>query len=403
MSGFSSEKTTLALEFAAAMARFGPFGARALFGVGVSGGADSTALALLAQSWVAERGGAVLALIVDHGLRGASATEAELTRQRLEARGIAAQVITLSGLAGANLQPNLQPNLQQRARLARHAALGTATRKAGALYLLLGHHAADQSETVAMRAARGNGGLEGIAGWTARNDAVVLRPLLTVAPGRLREFLRLENMHWVEDPSNQDRRFERVRVRLAGTSAVPRNPAARQRLEVEAAEFLARHCIIRPEGFAVILADSAPALALAALLRTIAGAQYAPRRDAVQKLAEKLQPATLGGVRVLKAGRLGTGWLLVREAQPCATPIPAAFGSIWDNRFCILEASENGLCGAAGADAPLFRNASNLPEAVLAGLPCTRTPSQSGIKAHLTKVFFTPPAPAASLPFLAPG
>lgn len=373
------------------MGRFGPFPSRPRLAVAVSGGADSTALALLAQNWVVGHGGTVLALVIDHGLRPDSAVEANLTKQRLETRGIATQIIVLAGLS--------HRNLQDEARRARHAALGTATRRAGALFLLLGHQAADQSETVVMRAGRGNRGLEGMAAWSARNDVVLLRPLLTITPGKLREFLCLENMSWVEDPSNYDRRFERVRVRLAGSTAVPANPKGRQQMETEVAIFLACNTVIRPEGFAVILVESAPPAALAVLLRTIGGAQYAPRRKAVARLASKLQPATLGGVRILKAGRLGSGWLLVREIAACAPPIPAKRRSLWDGRFRLLENAEDSLCGAVGPGISTFRNISNLPAAALSGLPCIRVSAKFGAKPRLAKAFFVPPAPAASLPF----
>lgn len=375
------------------MAGLGPFPSRPLLAAGVSGGADSTALALLAQDWAKQQGGDILALIIDHGLRPESVSEASLTRSRLQARGIAAQVIRLSGLGGAGLQ--------ETARRARHAALATAAREAGALFLLLGHHAGDQSETVAMRAERGRHGLEGMAAWAARNDAVILRPLLGIAPARLREFLLQENMSWVEDPSNDDPRFERVRVRLAGTRAVPEPPAARREREASVADFLARHSILRPEGFAVILANAAPPAALAALLRTIGGRHYAPRLDAVRELAARLRPATLGGVRIVAAGRLGPGWLLVREAEHLAPPIPDTKSAVWDGRFRLRDSDPDGICGAAGADASHFRNGSDLPAAVVATLACIRMPENSACKPRLAKVFFAPPAPAAAHPFLA--
>ena len=55
--------------FTLAMDRLGPFEPSPELAVAVSGGADSMALALLAQDWVRRRGGTIVALIVDHGLR----------------------------------------------------------------------------------------------------------------------------------------------------------------------------------------------------------------------------------------------------------------------------------------------------------------------------------------------
>jgi tRNA(Ile)-lysidine synthase len=257
---------TLEQKFAAAMARLGPYGAHPRLALAVSGGADSTALALLAQAWAAENAGSVLALIVDHGLRQEAAAEATLTAERLRGRGIASRILTLTGLSGAAIQ--------EKARAARHEALAAAALESGCLHLLLGHHAADQAETVAMRLKRGPHGAEGIAAWTARNKILLLRPLLAAAPAELHDYLRATNMGWVEDPSNQAVKFERVRIRQAGTAAPPpTDPGTRQARELDAAKFLARHASLHPEGYALLDAAAAPPAALAALIRTIGGAK----------------------------------------------------------------------------------------------------------------------------------
>ncbi len=377
-------------QFASAMARLGPYGQKPHLAVAVSGGADSTALALLTQGWARQAGGGMIALIVDHGLRAESAAEAALTAARLAARGIESRVLKLSGLGtGAKLQ--------ERARVARHAALAAAARSAGALFLLLGHHQADQEETVAMRAARGDSGLEGMAGWAARHDVLLLRPLLGVKPARLRAFLKTEHMQWVEDPSNADLKFERVRVRRAGAGLEAADPAPRQSVEQEAAAFLARCTVVRPEGFAVLHADSAPAAALAALLRVIGGAQYAPDRVAVAGLAAALRPATLGGVRIAAAGKLGPGWLFSRELSACAEPVPAVQGALWDNRFRLTEGVEGASFGARGEDARQFRQQSDLPALVLQSLPCLRLHG----KILPAPAQFIPPAPLTAHPFYA--
>jgi tRNA(Ile)-lysidine synthase len=368
------------------MARLGPYGAKPRLAVAVSGGADSTALALLARDWAAGQSGDVLALIVDHGLRDGSRAEAELTAARLVARGIAAQVLRLENLAG--------PALQERARAARYNALAQAALAAGRLHVLLGHHAADQSETVAMRAARGAHGQEGMAAWAARNPVLLLRPLLTVQPAALRAFLRAQAMEWVEDPSNFSPRFERVRLRQAGTSAQPADPAPRQARESETAAYLARHAAIRPEGFALLDAAKAPVSALGALIRALGGAPYAPRQAALAALAENLRPATLGGVRILPAGRLGAGWLLVREPAGMAPPIPALAGAVWDNRFRLAMDAPGQSLGALGTDAKKFKKYNNLPAIVLRTQPCLR--GQSGTITFPAGAPFSPPAPATS-------
>jgi tRNA(Ile)-lysidine synthase len=310
-----------------------------------------------------------------------------LVKDRLEARRIEAEILTLNLLGGARLQ--------ETARAARHAALAQAARAAGAVFLLLGHHAGDQAETVAMRAARGNSGLEGMAGWTARDDVLILRPLLAMRPDALRAFLRFQKVEWVEDPSNEDRKFERVRVRQDGGGMAPVDAAPRRAAEQETADFLARHVTIRPEGFAVIHADAAPPVALAALLRVIAGAKYPPRRDSVAGLAENIRSATLGGVRVRKTAKFCGGFLLAREPAACAPPIPAAENVFWDNRFRLQTGQPGATIGALGADAAAFRKSSDLPSLVLQTMPCLR----EGGEIRLAPARFAPPAPASSHPF----
>src|SRR5579871_5889669 len=112
------------------MQHLGPFPVKPNLAIGVSGGADSMALSLLTKGWITERKGRLQALIIDHHLRPDSAAEACVTKQRLEQRGIAARVISLTGLGNFRLQ--------ETARFARYAALNAATRDSGALYLLLG-------------------------------------------------------------------------------------------------------------------------------------------------------------------------------------------------------------------------------------------------------------------------
>jgi tRNA(Ile)-lysidine synthase len=390
--------TPLAWHFAAAMHRLGPFGPRPHLAIAASGGADSTALALLARDWVRERDGTTLALIIDHGLRPASAEEASLAAARLRANGIAAQILTLAIRPGAGLQ--------NRARIARHRALAAAAAAAGAVHLLFGHHAADQAESVAMRAVRGPGGAAGIAGFSARHDVVLLRPLLEIDPADLRAYLRQCGVAWIEDPSNADPRFERARVRglapSTGGDAAAYDQAA---CDIDSAQFLARHARIDPAGFALVRADRLPVAALSGLIRVIGGAPYPPSRGAVERLARDLRSATLGGVQIMRAGRLGPGWLLCRECAGCAPPVPARVGAVWDGRFAVVQVPEGAATiGPLGAQAARFRARPGLPSVILRSSPAFFE-SHARLGTTLDGVGlpgairFAPPAPVAPAPF----
>lgn len=383
------------------------------------------ALALLAAAWAKTRGGRLLALIVDHGLRAESGAEAALTRSRLAEQGIEARVLPIRGLAKG-------PAMADRAREARYRILRQACAEAGILHLLLGHHAADQAETMTIRTLSGSGrqGLAGMAAVAEVKTLRLLRPLLRVPPADLRAFLRARGIAWVEDPSNRDPNATRARIRLlradpTGEDSTTRalTGAARAAGKVRAddderiAKILADRATIRPEGVALLSPGSLPPEALAALVRTIAGSQFAPPIHQIAPIAAQPAACTLAGVRMLPAGRLGPGWLLVREHRSMAAPVPAVDGAIWDGRFRLhLRGSlpDGTMLGAIGDAAPQFRKLTDLPAAILRVMPALWRRNIVAAVPHLDYrgdpacswgtdqapiLAFDPPRPLAGAPF----
>ena len=169
-----------------ARCRFPPAGTAAV--AAVSGGADSSALLVLA----AEAGCDVTAVHVDHGLRSSSAAEAGVVAALAERFG--ARFVART----AAVEPG--PNLEARARQARLAALGEGA--------MTGHTADDQAETVVLNLVRG-AGLDGLAGMRAGNT----KPLLHLRRSETWALCRRFGITPLEDPSNQDPRFRRNRVR----------------------------------------------------------------------------------------------------------------------------------------------------------------------------------------------
>ena len=398
--------------FSAAMARLGPFEPSPTIAVAASGGADSTALALLARDWATQHGGSVVALIVDHGLRTESAAEARITRMRLDQLGIPGQVLTLN-----DLRPGAA--LAERARIARYQILSQTCQNAGIHDLLLGHHQGDQIETLAMRVLRGSGthGLAGMSAVTKTATVRLLRPLLQVAPSRLRDFLTLRDVPWVEDPSNRDRRTLRARLRqglpadglaVAELShALAEVGTLRAREEEQTAKELASRASIRPEGFAILSPGRISQNALRALVWMISGSAYPPN------ITDFLPPGTIAGVRVMPAGRLAEGWLMVREEAAIAPPVPAIQGTLWDHRFRLhvpAPLPDGAMIGKLGAEAAGFRNRSNLPSVVLRTLPALRIGKVLAAVPHLgyadpenatpVTILFDPPRPAVGATFV---
>jgi tRNA(Ile)-lysidine synthase len=179
-------------------------------GLAVSGGPDSVALLLLAA---AARPGLVEAATVDHALRAESRPEAEIVAGICEQLGIPHSILTV------DWKQKPETAIQERARHARYRLLGKWAREKGLKALLTGHHADDQAETLVMRLLRG-AGVKGLAGMrrsatTPGAQLALLRPLLGWRRAELEKICADAGLNPVDDPSNADDHFERVRIRQA--------------------------------------------------------------------------------------------------------------------------------------------------------------------------------------------
>ncbi|GCD53814.1 Ile-tRNA lysidine synthase TilS [Acetobacter pasteurianus NBRC 3188] len=313
----------------------------------VSGGGDSLCLAWLASFWRKN----LLALVVDHGLRLESGQEAQQTIARLQAMNIPAQLLVLTDLKKGSA-------MAHRAREARYARLIAACQEYGCTDLLLGHQADDLAETVWMR-QNSSSGPEGLAGmgWiTVRPDIRLIRPLLGFSRAALRNTLRQAHLEWVDDPSNQDQRAERVRLRFLLQENDQRahfwklsmqSGQLRMRKERERAVQLALHAVMCPEGWAALGPELPDVDVLAALIRSIGGAEYPPAQSAVVRLKDMATEATLAGTRLIWHAQK---WVLMREAAAMAPAQQAENGTVWDNRFVLClpaSVSKVGLMVAA--------------------------------------------------------
>lgn len=191
-------------------ALFAPFSRYGRVLLAVSGGPDSTALMLLAQRWRSESEAATQLHVatVDHGLRPESRTEAEAVGAQAARLGLPHAIL---GLA----RPLPGTRLQEAARHARYEALAAHARAIGAPAIATAHTRDDQAETVLFRLMRGSGigGLAGIPAQRPMGDLTVLRPLLGRSKAELIDVCRVAGIAFVEDPSNRNPRFVRVRLR----------------------------------------------------------------------------------------------------------------------------------------------------------------------------------------------
>jgi len=225
-----------------------------------------------------------------------------------------------------------------------------------------------------MRLARGSGlvGLAGIPAASPRSGVRVLRPLLGVPRSRLHATLRRRRQAWLEDPSNNDRRFARTRARAAlaelcetgvdagAFAALARTAAqASADADVRLADDAAAAVRLSPAGFAEVCrpwwqaatADARRDL-LAALLRTLGPGIYPVRRARVERLLRAMAAVdrgqwTLAGCRVLLQAE---AILLCREAGRLPPPITLHPGTErrWD-RFRVRLARDRQVSRSAPA------------------------------------------------------
>ena len=172
--------------------------------IGVSGGADSLALAAAAKLESKNFSIDLVAVIVDHGLQANSAEIAEFAKQQLIKLGF--QDIFV-GRASVQITDGLEAS----ARRARYKVFQQAIETYGPNTFLLGHTKNDQAEGVLLGLARGSGtkslsGMQEVSG-------IFVRPLLGIDRATTEIACHESNIEYWVDPHNSNQDFTRVRVR----------------------------------------------------------------------------------------------------------------------------------------------------------------------------------------------
>src|ERR1017187_2918709 len=190
--------------------------------VACSGGPDATALLDALARPPQPRNLTLHVAHIDHRLRPGSGAEADLVAAAAAARELPFTGVSVTVAARGS-------SLQDRAREARHAALDDLADAVGATAIALAHTADDQAETVLMRAL--SGATPRALAAMAERSGRLARPLLRVWRADAPAYCTALELVTVDDPSNDDRRFLRSRVRHELLPALEQVfPAARRRL-----------------------------------------------------------------------------------------------------------------------------------------------------------------------------
>lgn len=317
-----------------------------ILGVAVSGGSDSMALLHLMHGFCALHGCKLRAVTVDHGLRPEAKDEAEAVRQVCAQLGVAHDTLLWTGWDGVG-------NLQSAAREARYGLMTQWAADNDISTIAIGHTADDQAETFLMRLVRRSGvdGLSGIPHRVMRDGVTWVRPLLSAGREVLRSYLRTQRILWIDDPSNDDTQFERVRTRQALTQlstlgidvqvlseVAGHMSQARRALDWQT--FIAARDIAHIDAGAVVLCerrlrilpDEIQRRLIVQAINWISGKEYPARRAAIANLMQAIrkgQAGTADGVHLRRvAGQIWVfrEWNAVRD-------ISCKPDALWDARW----------------------------------------------------------------------
>ena len=178
------------------------------FIVGVSGGPDSLALAFLSKIYSIKKKLKVKYYIIDHGLRTDSTTEAKDVKKLLRKFHIYADILFWRGKKPIK-------NIQASARKKRLELLFSKCKQLKINTVLLGHHQDDLFENFLIRMLRGSG-LRGLVSLNRKSiieNISIIRPLLNLQKRDLIFISKKVFNFYVKDSSNNDEKFQRVRVR----------------------------------------------------------------------------------------------------------------------------------------------------------------------------------------------
>jgi tRNA(Ile)-lysidine synthase len=347
----------------------------------VSGGSDSISMLHLVAQWAARQNSQIslIVLSVDHGLRPEAAFECAQVGEWCKTLGL--KHVTMQWLGD---KP--RSGIQAKARLARYTLMTDWCLKNNVPVLLTAHTADDQAETIVMRQSR-TSTAKSLAGiWPSRdwNGVQVMRPLLSARRQELRDYLLAQNLTWIDDPSNFNLHYERVRIRekLSGNADVASSAARAlstvKAIQQKALDWIGSHLSISELGLLRcdrtqlknIDVDVGDEILL--LLFKGNGVAQQPELKSRQSLWEWLigdlrNRRTLGGLIFAKRKH---DLLIAREPGRISKEtivIPSSGKVVWDGRF-VVKGPEGAEIRPAGRFNDILRR-SDIPAFVDAGLP----------------------------------
>ena len=316
--------------------------------VAVSGGGDSMALLHLAHRVAEQAGVPVHAVTVDHGLRPESASEAQAVAAFCESINVPHETLVWKndGVSG---------NLSAAARDARYRMIAAWAKRKKIGHILLGHTQDDYAENFLMALSRSAGvdGLSAMDTQFERSGVTFARPLWQTSRAELRDYLTRFGIDWVDDPTNDDDRYLRTRVRKAlpvldalgitqeklcevGLNARITRSALDHQMHQDAQEFVTQDrgdLIIQNFYGQKILHFEIERRLTRRMVQWINFEPYPPRQSSLTEATASLSTAgkaTIGGCVLTREKNIS--WRITREFQAVRGTV-CATDAVWDNRW----------------------------------------------------------------------
>lgn len=333
--------------------------------VALSGGPDSMALTCLLNDWVNRKGGSLVSIIVDHNVRSESAKECKRISYWMEKKNINFKLLKLKKI-------NLKTNIMEYTRKKRYEVILNECSKLKILHLFLGHHLNDKIETYLMRSKRfGNIiGLSSIPKIRELKSTRLIRPLLDISKERLIKTCEFYQQPWVQDPSNNNLKFERARVRLflqkknmkfikSKTKTIDNFVNKRDKYEGMISMFLLANLKFYKFGVFEIkktnflkLTNEIQIETMKRILTTCSGKVYPPKKESVKKIILdifKSNKSTLTLHSCLINSKLES---ITICREPIKTKITMkkelivkkGSNALWDNRFRVISKNKDIKC-----------------------------------------------------------
>ena len=322
--------------------------------IGVSGGADSLALLVLMSRYLKKRDGNITILHFNHKLRQSSDNEALEVKKITQSFGHKFKALNWSG-------PKPNSSIMKIARKKRYQSMIEYCKRHRIFYLMTAHHFDDYIETFYMRSLRKYAtiGLNSIPKKYVSDSLIIQRPLISFRKERLIKTCEKYKLNWVNDSSNQDLRYERVKVR----KYFKENPKFYQKIEKKINNKISKNneieskcCLFFLENLTFFkfgmfilpvskfnnLTDSIKLESLKKIFTTCSGKLFPPSVNSLSLLIDKLTnnvnfKHTLHGCIIEKKNN---DIKFFKESAPLSSnksriKISPNTQYLWDNRFII--------------------------------------------------------------------